>query len=353
MNLLVSLAAVAAVLAPAQYPPKDVDIRPLPKEAYTIASPRGIDEQQFVSIGGIDQWVTIRGQDRTNPVLLVLGSPDGGPGSVVSHKLQIFVPWEKDFTVVLWDPRGAGKTYAKAGRKVGPELSLEQIIKDGLELTDYVSRRLGKPKITLLGAAYGSTIGLNMIKARPDKFTALVTAGLMVNTSAEREQYFHRRLVEIATERNDQAALKDLAFSGWDVWADRSDPKKLEALVRVYRKYRPPIANYKFETPNWSLADMAAIRAGAIMADERLLPAWKIYDVTSLGTEFAVPLIVLQGEEDRFAPTPYAKAWLDRAKAPKKVFATVPGAGNHVMETHPAEFLALLRQHVLPVVKGA
>src|SRR5579859_1832677 len=31
---------------------------------YAITSPKGIDEAQFVTIGGIEQWVTIRGWDR-------------------------------------------------------------------------------------------------------------------------------------------------------------------------------------------------------------------------------------------------------------------------------------------------
>ncbi|MFE7359089.1 hypothetical protein ACFU8Q_39905, partial [Streptomyces sp. NPDC057543] len=43
-----------------------------------ITTPNGINEQDFVRIGGIDQWISIRGEDRNNPVLLEL---HGGPGS--------------------------------------------------------------------------------------------------------------------------------------------------------------------------------------------------------------------------------------------------------------------------------
>jgi hypothetical protein len=35
---------------------------------YYINSAKGIDEASFVSIGGIEQWVTIRGENRNNPV---------------------------------------------------------------------------------------------------------------------------------------------------------------------------------------------------------------------------------------------------------------------------------------------
>jgi len=47
-------------------------------ETLAIHTPNGIEEAGFVRIGGIDQWVQIRGDDRANPVLLFL---HGGPGN--------------------------------------------------------------------------------------------------------------------------------------------------------------------------------------------------------------------------------------------------------------------------------
>jgi len=83
-------------------------IRARNTKQYAITSTKGIDEAQHVAIGGIEQWVTIRGWDRDNPVLLFL---HGGPGDVTSHwTFGLFAPWEKQFTVVQWDQRGAGKT---------------------------------------------------------------------------------------------------------------------------------------------------------------------------------------------------------------------------------------------------
>src|SRR3989442_12957229 len=39
---------------------------------YAITNPNGIDESRYVNVGGIEQWITIRGEDRKNPVLLIL-----------------------------------------------------------------------------------------------------------------------------------------------------------------------------------------------------------------------------------------------------------------------------------------
>jgi len=83
-----------------------------------ITSLNGIVEQRFVSVGAIDQWIQLRGEDRDNPVLLVLhGRRAGptrsspcpcGPGSVTS-------PWSSGTTVGRARPSGATAKPA-AGR---------------------------------------------------------------------------------------------------------------------------------------------------------------------------------------------------------------------------------------------
>ena len=45
---------------------------------YAVQDPKGIEELKPVKIGGVDQWLHIRGRNRNNPVLLCL---HGGPGS--------------------------------------------------------------------------------------------------------------------------------------------------------------------------------------------------------------------------------------------------------------------------------
>jgi pimeloyl-ACP methyl ester carboxylesterase len=76
------------------------------------AQTRRVEEASFVGIGGIEQWVTIRGDDDRKPVLLLL---HGGPGDVQSPFISIYAPYERDFVLVQWDERGAGQTFAKNG----------------------------------------------------------------------------------------------------------------------------------------------------------------------------------------------------------------------------------------------
>lgn len=206
----------------------------------------------------------------------------------------------------------------------------------------------------LLGVNFGSTLGVKMIMARPGLFSAYVAAGQIANPRAERERFGYARLVRLATAAGDQAALTDLKLAGADVWREPRDPARVAAFQRVFVKYRPPVpANPMQEAlsaPHWTMDDLLAAQVAGAQNERALGRAWgEGFDYASLGPRLSVPVFVIQGEQATTSPAPMAKAWLDGLKAPKKVFATIPGGGNHALETHAADFLILLDRQVRPV----
>ena len=75
------------------------------RQAQDIQAPRGINDLKEVEIGGLKQWISVRGRDRRNPMLLFI---HGGPGTTempVSWFYQS--PLEDYFTVVQWDQRAS------------------------------------------------------------------------------------------------------------------------------------------------------------------------------------------------------------------------------------------------------
>ena len=79
-----------------------------------IVAPNGVQESYVTRIGGVDQWLNVRGQDRDNPMILFV---HGGPAApIMPSQWQFQRPMEEYFTVVNWDQRGAGKTYNSAAR---------------------------------------------------------------------------------------------------------------------------------------------------------------------------------------------------------------------------------------------
>ncbi|MFO7656740.1 MAG: hypothetical protein R6W78_06700 [Bacteroidales bacterium] len=105
-----------------------------------------ISEKIFVQIGGVKQGMFIQSKDSSNPVLLYLHG--GIPDYFLTKKYPTGL--EDYFTVVWWDQRWAGLSY-KAKISQG-SMTLEQMISDTKEVTNYLRKRFGQDKIYLMGS---------------------------------------------------------------------------------------------------------------------------------------------------------------------------------------------------------
>ena len=178
---------------------------------YAVTTPNGIDEATYVKIGGLEQWITIRGEDRKNPVLLLL---HGGPGDATNPwGYAGFRNWLKYFTVVQWDQRGAGRTFGRNGAAAASTITIERMVQDGVELAELLSKRLQKDKIVLVGHSWGSTLGVFMAKARPELFHAFVGTG-QVADPARNYAVAYAALIEKASREGNARAVEELKAVG-------------------------------------------------------------------------------------------------------------------------------------------
>jgi len=313
-------------------------------DAYAIRAPNGVDEAEFVSINGLDQWITIRGRDRRKPVVLIL---HGGPGQAQSHLIQRMAPMEADFVVVQWDQRGAGRTLAHAGGLVDSALDLKTMVSDGLAVTEYLRRHLHRDRIVLLGFSWGSRLGVEMAEARPSDYAAFVGTGQAAATQAVSDAWVYQHLLERATAAGDAKGLADLREAGPPPWK----PEAGQKAYRASAPYRGPEislaegAKAAFTAPHWTVSDVQALARGrsAYKATqlERDLAA---FDPDTFGRSLAVPVIVIDGADDLTTPAPLAAAWARRLKAPKTAFAVIADAGHQALITHNAAFSEALKE---------
>jgi hypothetical protein len=63
---------------------------------FASAKAEPVNHSGFVRIDGIEQWVVVTGDDRTNSIILVV---HGGPGDAQWPQAARYKPWEKEFTV--------------------------------------------------------------------------------------------------------------------------------------------------------------------------------------------------------------------------------------------------------------
>ena len=318
-----------------------------------ISAANGVDDALFVELGGVPQWVTIRGQDRGNPAILVL---HGGPGSAIAGLAPAFVPWEREFTVVQWDQPGAGRTFRAAGRTIAPDLTIEGIAEDGIELVQWLRQRLGKDKIVLLGWSWGTIIGVHMAKARPDLFAAYVGTGQVV-AMEEGEAVAYANVLARARARGDGDAIAELEALGpppyaglVEIAAQRKWATQFEAGMSLESAFVLP----QLFAPRTQLADIYDLATATAAAGQHFVgadmqgPMTRV-DLRQLGPDFAVPVFVIQGMTDDFTPAELSRAWLDSLSAPQKAFVPIENAGHFALTSHGEEFLRDLREHVRPL----
>ncbi len=324
-------------------------------QQYAIASPKGIDEARYVTVGGIEQWITIRGRDRDNPVLLFL---HGGPGDVTNPwTFALFAPWQKYFTVVQWDQRGAGRTLRKSGPGVAPTITVERMAQDGIELTDYLRKHLGKEKIIIVAHSFGSIIGLRMAKAKPDLFYAYVGTGQVAD---ETKNYFaaYDALLKKAKAVGNQEAFDELSRVGPPPYASQP-PGGGYGVQRKWANAFEGADEFLYGTlgltlvaPGNSVRDINDSADGQMLSGDRLVPQIRSSGPANLGLEFSIPIFVFQGEEDFTTPTALAQHYLESIKAPRKAFVPINGGGHFAVFMHSDQFLQELVARVRPLALG-
>ena len=136
----------------------------------------GIHSGEAVEIGGIKQWVTIKGDHPADPVLLFL---HGGPGnSAMAYADRFTGELQKHFVVVQWDQRESGVT-AQLNRTNQP-LSVELMEQDAVEMINYLRSRFSKNKIYLMGHSWGGFLGLTVAAHHPELLEAYLAVSPMV-----------------------------------------------------------------------------------------------------------------------------------------------------------------------------
>jgi pimeloyl-ACP methyl ester carboxylesterase len=317
---------------------------------YAIASPPGIDEGRYVEIGGLQQWITIRGEDRRNPVLLFL---HGGPGDATNPwGYAAFGSWLRHYTVVQWDQRGAGRTLARNGSASAATVNVERMARDGIELAEWLRTSQGQAKIVLVGHSFGSILGARMAKARPDLFHAFVGTG-QVADPLRNYTVAHGALLARARAAGPPAAVRELEEVGPPPYADGRGyavQRKWSNRFEGADVFLASTFGLALAAPGSSLADTNAWFEGQMLSAERLVPETSALEPKALSGRFALPVFVIQGAEDFTTPTSLARAFVDQIQAPRKGFVTLRGGGHFAVFMRPEEFRHALDARLRPLL---
>jgi proline iminopeptidase len=360
-SLFASLAALYALSAVAQGPAKPAsraEAVAIIADARKIVTPNGVERLEKVRIGGIDQWVSVRGADRRNPVLLYI---HGGPGYISMPMSWWFTRGlEEYFTVVQWDQRAAGKTYLLTDPKtIAPTLTHERMIADAEEMAAWSRKEFGKDKIFVLGHSWGSYLGLELAMHHPEWLHAYIGVGQVTN-GPENERRGWRFAMDAARQAGNADAVRELEaiapyaapgqsvlmkdlyvqrkwigfFGG--VMSNRSDNVADSHLARL--------------SPDYTDQEIAHIWDGNDFATPYLLPELVALDL-STNRKLAVPLILFAGRHDYNVNSELAVAWFNTVKAPEKHLVWFEHSGHMPMTEEPGKFFLSLVRIARPIAE--
>lgn len=305
-----------------------------------------MNERGFVTINGIEQWITIKG-DVTKPAILFL---HGGPGSPMSpYSDTLYKDWIHDFLIVQWDQRGTGKTFGvTAPAELTPAylhanpLTVEQMTADGIAVVGYLLQHLRKQKVILTGTSWGSVLGVKMATARPELFYAYVGHSQVVNIADDLPLY--NKAYALAINTGDTASIAVLDAIGKPPY---DMARKVGQLFKIVKKYEranstPAPAWWFKEATEYDNPKDAQNREDGddysfanFVGDSKLGVVGMRPTINFLRDNlvFKTPIYLIQGEEDMLTPKESSKNYFDHLQAPLKKYYLLPKAAHGFNET--------------------
>jgi proline iminopeptidase len=307
---------------------------------------RSIAALERMELGGVAQWLTVRGHDASNPILLYV---HGGPGTPDMGAIWQFVPeLEEHFVVAHWSQRGAGKSFSR--ELAGDRMTMAQFVADLEELSLHLLQRFGQRKLFLVGHSWGTVLGMGLLTRRPDLVAAYIGVNQVVDRSAE-ELRAYRACLDRARERGHRRAVAQLEALGEPtdgafatVEGTLVQRRWMRALGMV--TYEPKLAGEFGRAiamnPELTLRDLLNLFAHLRWNMELLWPEFCRVNLERDVPGVDVPVFFVAGAHDWVTSPELAKRYLDVLRAPRKELFLFDRAGHVACFEEPRRFLEVM-----------
>ncbi|MBN2413534.1 alpha/beta hydrolase [candidate division KSB1 bacterium] len=328
------------------------------KKNSRIAEPAGIHSLEKVTLGGVDQWILIRGRDRTKPVLLFL---HGGPGSALfprARDLGVGLNLEKHAVMVYWEQRGTGKSYNSS---IPVEsMTIEQLENDTVELTRILIERFHKQKIILVGRSFGSLIGIKAAGKHPELYHSFTGVGQMI-WPLKNDSLSYDRTLALARQYDNQKAIRELQQTGYPPYIPKQLLVQRRWLTVLYDKMMKEKFNVRsrnqwkvlLSTPEYTLPDIFRMGMNPFFSINYL---WndKFYRVNLFEQipRLEIPFYFIAGQYDYFTSPELVTQYYQKLDAPNgKHLILFDKSGHQPESEQPDKFYEVMVNQVLKDIK--
>jgi pimeloyl-ACP methyl ester carboxylesterase len=292
------------------------------KNSTKIKTPNGISSLEEITLGDTKQWIFIRGADIKNPVLIFLHGGPGAPLFGMSSSRQLDAELIKDFTIVHWDQRGAGKSYSN--KIPVNSMTFNRLVEDCNELIDYVRDKFNTQKVYIVGHSVGSVIGIKTAFKYPEKIHAYVGVGQIINDHEQQKLSYNYILekAQISPNKKKQRAIEALGPPPYD------SPEKLNKKDGYIFQYggvihdnsaRKMLGNMlRFLTsPEYSLSEgfSTFINKGFHFTTVAMWDEVRSINISEQIKSLQVPVFFFEGKYDMATPTILVEKYYDSLDA--------------------------------------
>ncbi|HXQ16355.1 MAG TPA: alpha/beta hydrolase [Caulobacteraceae bacterium] len=309
-----------------------------PGFTFPIFRQNSVASLEEVDLNGARQWVLIRGQ-RDKPIVLFLHGGPGMPAMYLAHAFQR--PLERDFLVVQWDRRGAGKSLPATTDP--SRIRTSQEVADAVALIQLLRQRYGASKVILVGHSYGSYLGITLAQRHPELVRAYVGVGQLACDPAGDAAIQDRWLRAQAAAAGDSSTLSQMGQPGWD---RESALFKYGAEVVKWHSFTPMILT-GLAAPEYTFGDALNVPKGVAFTHRSYVydgPSLPLYDSVKA---LEAPVFMFEGRRDMVTPTDCAARLLSALAAPLKSWTWFERSAHFPFLEEPDHF----HQALLDVVR--
>ena len=309
-----------------------------------------IDTLEGVQLGGITQWIRVRGADTSNPVLLLMQQGPGLPIINEARRLEHHLQLEDAFTVVYWDQRGTGLSSPSLRKNSSPfEISVARMVDDTVTLLELLRDRFGGATF-IAGFSFGATFAAYAAMRRPEHVAALVAAGMDIDVPAA-EKNAYAFALDAARQRGNRRAIRQLAALGPP---PHLQVKQFTTRARWVYNFGGVATNADYNSmlralivslirsPDYSAADIVRTIRGISASQAALLPQLATTDLVRTMPRLDVPIVIAQGRLDQVAPGQAAQRFHDSLTAPSKQLVWFERSAHTPHLEEPDKFRDLL-----------
>jgi proline iminopeptidase len=311
-----------------------------------------IAEASFWRIGGVDQWVMIRGRSIANPLLLIL---HGGPGASETALFRSFnADLEEEFTVVYWDQRGAGRSYSRS--IPAQSMTVDRFLADLDELINRLLARFAGRRVVLLGHSWGSMLGVLYASRFPAKIAAYAGVGQVADSAASEAASYAFALAR-AQERGQRQAVRRLLAIGPPPHTLEQVGVQRRWLMAMGGTFGPNLSLAKLmwrglTSPEASPWDLVRMVQGSRFSLRLLWPELNAANLQRDVRRLEMPVFFLLGRLDMQVVSSVGAAYFEVLDAPHKALVWFETSGHGPPAEEPERFNRVMVETVRPFAVG-